>query len=73
MQVGDKVKYIHDNRYDDNSYMLLFGNTGVVSRIAEKYGKEYVEVCFDNPIYTDYDGRHYFCFANHLRLLKGCQ
>lgn len=67
MKVGDKVKYIHDNSYDDNSYMLLRNNTGVITRVAKKYDKEYVEVCFDEPIYEDYDGRHYFCFAEHLK------
>ena len=71
MQVGDKVKYIHNNNFDDNSYMLLYNNTGVITRVAEKYGKEYVEVCFDKPIYLDYDdGRHYFCFAEHLQLIS---
>ena len=69
MKIGDKVKYIHDNSCEHDSYMLLRNNTGVVTRIAEKCGKEYVQVCFDKPIYEDYDGRHYFCFAERLRLV----
>ena len=70
MKIGDKVKYIHNNKYEPNSDMLLFGNTGTIIRVAEKYGQEYVEVCFDKPIYTDYDGRHYFCFAKHLKTIN---
>ena len=72
MTVGDRVKYIHDNSYDDNSYMFLYGNTGTITRVAEKYGEEYVEVCFDNPIYTDNygDSRNYFCFTKHLKAIK---
>lgn len=64
MKVGDEVKYIHDNSYDNNSYMLLRNSTGVVAMVTRKYDKEYVEVCFDEPIYEGCDDRHYFCLTD---------
>jgi len=71
MNIGDRVQYIYDNRLEDG--MLLYGNTGIVTRIAEKYNKPYVEVKFDYPIYKDYedyDGRHFFCFEDHLKIIE---
>ena len=69
MEVGDRVRYIHDNSNDDNYYMSLRGNTGTITGVAEKQGSEYVEVWFDNPIYKDYESRNsrgYFCLASYL-------
>lgn len=65
--IGDRVIYV-----GETNNLKLKNNKGVVTRLAEKYGKEYDEVRFDSPLDVDEDGyeyHHYFCFAKNLRKL----
>ena len=46
MKIGDRVKYIRDNSFDNNSHMVLYGNAGIVKRVAKKYGEwKYMYTC----------------------------
>lgn len=65
--IGDKIIYIGET---DNP--KLRNNIGVITRLAEKYGKEYDEVRFNRPLDVDeddYEYCHYFCFAENLMKL----
>ena len=62
-QIGDRVVYVGDE-------YKIKGRIGTIIRLAEKGGKEYDQVKFDDPYYIDDDGYKYcdyFCFAKNLQ------
>ena len=63
--VGDRVVYIGNS-------LDFKGKMGTIIRLAEKNGKEYNQVKFDDPYFIDDDGYKYcdyFCFAENLQKL----